>query len=83
MEFPVCLFKGFGYPFYGFHNFQAAQQFHIYPAGVANQAQDGDLLAFRDVDIQILIFQPLNQVIFLFGGGSVFQYCNHFTPLLL
>ena len=77
MEFPVGLLKGLGHPFDGFHNFQAVQQLHVHPAGVADEAQNGDLLALGDVNIQMHGFEPIYQVAGLIRGGAVLQYRNH------
>ena len=77
MKFPVRLLERLGNPLYTLNDFQAAKQFHVHPAGVPDQSQDGDLGAFRNVNIQILMFQPGNQMGRLLGGGSVFQNCDH------
>ena len=77
VELPVSLLEGLGNTLDGFDNFQAVQQFHIHATGVANQAQDGHLSTLRDMDIQIHASQPVNQVVCLFGGSSVFQDSNH------
>ena len=61
-------------------NFRLAlQQLHVHPAGVTHQTKNGHLGALGYVNIQILVFQPPDQVLLLLLGGSVFQNRNHFS----
>ena len=77
MELSVRLLEGFRDTLDGLHHFQAFQQVHIHPAGVAHQAQNGHFRTFGNMDIQIHGFQPAYQVLGLFGGGAGFQNRDH------
>ena len=77
MEFPVGLLKRLRNALDGFHDFKALQKIHIHAAGIADEAQNGDLLAFGNVYVKIHAFQPINKMLSLFGGGSVLQNSNH------
>jgi hypothetical protein len=81
VEFPVGLLEGFGYPLHGLHDLQTAQKLHIHPAGIADEAQNSDLLTLRYMDIQLHILQPLDQIELLFLCGTTLQYCDHTKQL--
>ena len=82
VEFPVGLFEWLGNPLDGFHHIQTFQQFHIHPAGISDQSQHGDLCAFGNVNVQIHALQPIDQMLHLFLGGTVFENGDHRKHLL-
>ena len=54
-----------------------SQQFQIDLLGVAYQTQNRIIVAHGDVDLQALIFQPLDQVVQLSSGDSIFHSSDH------
>ena len=82
LELAVDLLKGVGDPFHGLHNIQRAQQLHIDLGGIADETQNGHVLAVGDMHIQALIFQPVDQMLHLRLGSTFFQNCDHHTEPL-
>ena len=82
MELPVGLLEGFGYPLDGLHDLQTVQKFHIHPAGIADEAQNGDVLTVGHMDVQIHMLQPLYQMSLLLLCGTTLQNRDHSKQLL-
>ena len=60
VEFAVGLLIGLRHPLDRLHDLQTAQQLHIYPGGIANEAKDGYFLTFGNMHIQVHVLQPVN-----------------------
>ena len=82
VEFAVGLLVGLRDPADALDDLQTFQQLHVHPAGVADEAKDGDLLAFGNVDVQSHPAQPVDEMFTLCDGSSLFQYCDHKLSLL-
>ena len=77
VELTVAAFERVGNALDGIDDIQTFQKGHINPACIANQPQNGLILAERGVHIDLLVPQPGNELIPLFVRDVVLQYDNH------
>ena len=61
----------------GINDAKARDKVHIDPARVAHETEDGLILADGGVDPQSLLLQPVNKLVFLLFGSTVFQNYDH------
>ncbi len=77
MVFAIAAFERLGHALDAVHNVEAGDQIHVHAAGVADEAEDGLVVALGDVDVQAEIFQPADQLVAAFLGNAVLQYNDH------
>ena len=83
MELPVAALERLCHPLYGIHDIKARHQVHVHPGGVAYETQNGLILALGDMDSQPQVLKPVDKLVPLFLGHTVFKHYNHFPVLLL
>ena len=77
VELAVAALERVGHALDGIDDIQTFQQRHIDPARIADQTQHGLILAERGMHVNILVPQPVDELISLFLGDVVLQYDNH------
>jgi hypothetical protein len=77
MEISSRLLKGFRYGLDPVNDLHRTKQFQIDSVGVADQTQDGRIIAGICMDLKTHVFQPICQETDLFSGSAVLQYCDH------
>ena len=61
----------------GINDAKTGDKVHIDPARVAHETENGLILADGGVDLQSLLLQPVNKLVFLLFGSAVFQNDDH------
>ena len=65
------------------HNVQRQNALHVHPRGVADQADDGVVLAYGHVGLQTHVAQPAGEQLHLLGFRVLLQNDDHYASLLL
>lgn len=61
----------------GIYDAKTGDKVHIDPARVTHETENGLILADGGVDLQSLLLQPVNKLVFLLFGSAVFQNDDH------
>ena len=61
----------------GIYDSETGDKVHIDPARVTHKTENGLILADGGVDLQSLLLQPVNKLVFLLFGSAVFQNDDH------
>ena len=61
----------------GINDAETGDKVHIDPARVTHKTENGLILADGGVDLQSLLLQPVNKLVFLLFGSAVFQNDDH------
>ena len=77
VEFAVGALEGLLDALDGLHDVQRGDQVHVHSAGVADQADDGVVLALGDVQPEAVALQPVRQVLHLVFVHLVLEQYNH------
>ena len=61
----------------GIDDAETRNKIHVDPARVTHETKYGLILADRGVDLQSLLLQPVDKLVFLLFGSAVFQNDDH------